>query len=295
MRSPLSKLLSLFTRRNGLLLLAAVGGLWFLLSSIAIVPTGHVAVGAVFGKVKPGTLPEGMHFGDPRAKWTLFDCRQKTLDQRAVPSPSGDELTTLIDWSIQYSVQCSQAASILQDVGIAQSLIEVHVIPNFRALVREHGASVEQAEDYFGEGTRARIQGLVLEGLQEVMRDKGLAISDVLTRNIQLPPVIVEAIEAKKRRQQEAETQQAELERFKIEQEEQVAAAQARYDAAELEAQRVERLARSEAEFARNLTPELVAYRSAEWAFRERELAIEKWNGVLPTMTGAGVPLVGLE
>ena len=62
-------------------------------------------------------------------------------------------------------------------------------------------------------------------------------------RNINLPPVLAEAIGRKKEREQEVERQRAELERVKLEQEQQVAQAEALRRASEEDAKRVQILA----------------------------------------------------
>ena len=58
-----------------------------------------------------------------------------------------------------------------------------------------------------------------------------------MVRDINLPPFITRAIEKKKEREQEVEQQKAELERFRTEQQQIIAEAQAKRDAAELDAE----------------------------------------------------------
>lgn len=65
----------------------------------------------------------------------------------------------------------------------------------------------------------------------------------MLIRNIELPQHITNAIKAKKVREQKAEEQKAELERFVTEQEQKVKQAIAEREAAEQEAQKIQTLA----------------------------------------------------
>ena len=65
----------------------------------------------------------------------------------------------------------------------------------------------------------------------------------VLIRDINLPAVLTQAIEQKKEREQAKEREKAELERFRTEQLQQVAAAEAKRKAAEEEAQQLRILA----------------------------------------------------
>ena len=69
------------------------------------------------------------------------------------------------------------------------------------------------------------------------MEPRGIICLDILIRDISLPPFITRAIESKKEREQEVEKQKAELERFRTEQQQIIAEAQAKRDAAELDAE----------------------------------------------------------
>ena len=89
---------------------------------------------------------------------------------------------------------------------------------------------------------RTRVTGIVDKGA-----GKGILVDSVLLRNINLPPVLAEAIGRKKEREQEVERQRAELERVKLEQEQQVAQAQASRRAAEEDAKRLRILAEAKA------------------------------------------------
>ena len=83
--------------------------------------------------------------------------------------------------------------------------------------------------------------------LREYVASKGILVDSVLLRNINLPPVLAEAISRKKEREQEVERQRAELERIKLEQEQQVAQAEASRRAAEEDAKRLRILADAKA------------------------------------------------
>jgi regulator of protease activity HflC (stomatin/prohibitin superfamily) len=84
-------------------------------------------------------------------------------------------------------------------------------------------------------------------GLAEYVGPKGIIIDSVLLRNINLPPVLAEAIGRKKEREQEVERQRAELERVKLEQEQAVALAEASRRASEETAKTIRILADAKA------------------------------------------------
>ena len=232
-----------------LIVLAIAVGLLLMFSSrvIVTVPAGHVAVATLFGEVEPEPYKEGLHFPvNPLLKWYFFDARQKTLkDQANVPSQ--DQLQTKIDVSVQFRLVGDMAARILKDTGSFQDAVNVHLVPKLRSLLREQGKSVERAEDFFAEETQERLQVALETDLSNYLLDKGIDAQAVLIRDITLPPFIIRAIESKKEREQEVEKQRAELERFRTEQQQLIASAEAKREAAEQEAQQRRLLADAQA------------------------------------------------
>ena len=211
------------------------------------VPPGHVAVASLFGEVKAQPYDEGLHLPvNPFYKWHEYDAREKTHKEMA-NVPSQDQLQTQLEVSVQYRILGSQASNILQGTGNARQVVEVHLVPKLRSLLREQGKSIKRAEDFFQEETQEKLQSALTAGMAEFMEPKGVTITAVLIRDIQLPPFITKAIEAKKEREQEVEKQKAELERFRTEQQQKVAAANAERLAAEEEAAKVKILAEAKA------------------------------------------------
>jgi regulator of protease activity HflC (stomatin/prohibitin superfamily) len=208
-----------------------------------VVPPGHVAVATLFGSVRPEPYGEGLHVPvNPLYQWYLYDIRQKSHKEVA-HIPSQDQLQTELDVSVQYRLSGKGAPMILQQTGTTERVLEVHLVPKLRSILREQGKAVKRAEDFFLEETQTRLQGSLEEGMREYLEPKGVEVQAVLIRDIRLPPFIVKAIEAKKEREQEVEKQRAELERFRTEQQQKVAAAEAERRAAEEQAARQRLLA----------------------------------------------------
>jgi regulator of protease activity HflC (stomatin/prohibitin superfamily) len=105
-------------------------------------------------------------------------------------------------------------------------------------MVREQGATIKNAEDFFNADTRRQLETGLLSQLQARLNPKGFEIQDVLVRDISLPQVLSKAIEMKKEREQAVERQKAELERFRTEQLQKVALAEAERKAAEEESEK---------------------------------------------------------
>jgi regulator of protease activity HflC (stomatin/prohibitin superfamily) len=211
------------------------------------VPAGHVGVAILFGEVKDQTYPEGLHIVNPFLSWKDLDARQDTFKISQLEMPTRDQLLSKVDLSIQWRLDASRAAEIIRDTGEKDRLIQVHLHPKARSLVRELGTQIERAEDLFKDEVRDRLALQLSTKLREYVADKGILIDSVLLRNINLPPVLADAIGRKKEREQEVERQRAELERVKLEQEQQVAQAEASRRAAEEDAKRLRILADAKA------------------------------------------------
>lgn len=208
------------------------------LNVVKTVPVGHVGVATLFGKAQATGYPEGLHIPvNPLYKWTMFDARKKThLETANVPSQ--DQLQTRLDVSVQYRIDGAMAAKILGATGTAEAAVRVHLVPKLRSLLREQGKSVRRAEDFFLEETQETLQTALTDGLRDDLAQQGIIVSEVLIRDITLPPFIVQAIEQKKEREQAVEQEKAELERVRTELQQEVARAQAGREAAEEEAAR---------------------------------------------------------
>ena len=214
---------------------------------IKTVPPGHVAVAVLFGEVMPTPRQEGLHFPvNPLYSWVDYDTREKTLKETA-QVPTQDQLQTTVDVSVQFEINGAMAPEILQNVGTQAQAVNVYLTPKLRSLVREQGKMIPKAEDFFLEKTQQILEGNLEAGLRTYLEPKGIIIKAVLVRDINLPAVLTQAIEQKKEREQAVERQKAELERFRTEQLQQVAAAEAKRKAAEEEAAQIRILAEAQA------------------------------------------------
>jgi regulator of protease activity HflC (stomatin/prohibitin superfamily) len=116
---------------------------------------------------------------------------------------------------------------------------------------------------------RAAIQSRLLEANMTVV-----AFSII---NFSFSQTFTDAIEAKQTAEQNALKAKRDLDRIKVEAEQTIAAA-----TAEAEALRLQKM---------NISPDLIELRKIEAELK----AIEKWNGVLPGVTGGGaIPFIGV-
>ena len=211
------------------------------------VPAGHVAVATLFGEVRDDPYAEGLHIPvNPLYNFTFYDIREKELKETA-GVPSQDQLTTTVDVSIKFRINGADAPRMLQETGTFEDAVRVQIQPKLRSAVREQGKSIVRAEDFFLQETQENLQTAIFETMRDYLEPRGIICLDILIRDISLPPFITRAIESKKEREQEVEKQKAELERFRTEQQQIIAEAQAKRDAAELEAEQRKILADAQA------------------------------------------------
>ena len=211
------------------------------------IPAGHVGVASLFGEVQMATYEEGLHVPiNPLLKWTIYDARQKTHMETA-GVPSQDQLTTTLDVNVQYRIDRDMAAAILQETGTVEQAKQVHLVPKLRSVLREQGKTIKRAEDFFLEETHQLLQVLLTDSLKDFLAPKGIIVENVLIRDVRLPPFITKAIEAKKEREQAVEKQKAELERYRTEQQQIIAQAEANRAAADQQAQQIRLLADAQA------------------------------------------------
>ncbi len=256
------------------------------------VPAGHVKVATLFGKVQDQVYAEGLHFPvNPLYAWNQYDVRQKTLKFDKLGVPSQDQLISHFDVSIQYRLNGLKAPAIKKNTGSASDVVQIHVVPYFRSLIREQGKTVANAEEFYSDEVQTRMQVQMMEALTNNLEPIGIEVQGILIRNVVLPPFIAKAVEDKKRREQEAEKQKAELKRFTTEQEQKIATANAEFEAAKLEEQKIRLLADAEAykiEKINNAAQQSPAYIQLK--------QIEAWNGILPKyMGGDNMPILDLR
>ena len=221
-------------------IILVVGALALASCCFKTIPAGHVGVATLFGEVQDDLYPAGLQFPvNPLLKWVEFDTREKTHMEEA-EVPSQDQLLTDVDVSIQYRIIASNASAIYADTGSAEQAVEVHLIPALRSLIREQGKTIENAQDFFNEETQQRLQDNLYAGMKEFLEPKGILVSDVLIRDIQLPAQLRQRIEEKKSEEQE-------LARTEFEQQRKVVQAKAEREAAEQQAEMRRTLADAQA------------------------------------------------
>lgn len=198
------------------------------------------------------------------------------------------------------SFQTVEGMSANADVGISYSLDPTKINKIFqtyrrgvdeitdtflRNMVRDalvKNASTKPIEYIYGAG-KAELMAAVQADVQKQVADIGIKIDKIYwIGEIRLPQTVIDSINAKNAATQMAQQRQNEVAQARAEAEKKVAEAKGEADSILL---RAKAQAEANKELAASVTPELVQYK-----------ALEKWDGVLPRMTGnSAVPFVNVD
>jgi regulator of protease activity HflC (stomatin/prohibitin superfamily) len=203
--------------------LIALGVAAFLLvilvfSSITRVGTGHVGVLTLFGKVTGESLGEGIHLINPLNTNNEMSVQTQTIKESA-SVPSSEGLMMALDTSLIYHLNPDRAAEVFQKIGADYE--DKVVEPTLRSAIREATASHTANALYTGE--REMVAKQIQDQITLELTKRGLAVENVLLRDVQLPATLKASIEAKQQAEQEAlamnfrlqkETQEAQRKRI---------------------------------------------------------------------------------
>jgi regulator of protease activity HflC (stomatin/prohibitin superfamily) len=202
---------------------AAVGAVILLgvllVASLAYVPAGNVGVLTLFGRVTDEVLPEGTHIVSPLKRNVIMSVRTQELQEQAsVPSQEG--LLVTLDTSLLFRLNPEQANQAYRTIG--PDYVNVVVVPNLRSAIRSITAANSANALYTGQ--REVVAQRIAEELKRELESRGVIIESVLLRDVQLPQMLRQAIEAKQQAEQEAlrmsfilEREKQEAERKRIE------------------------------------------------------------------------------
>ena len=193
--NPGRRLLSLGIGR----IVLAVVVLILLWSSTTSVPTGHVGVLTLFGRVTGQVLPEGIHLVNP-----LKDVNKLTIQTQSMKEsasvPSNEGLIMSLDTSLLFRLDASQAAHVFQTIGL--DYVARLVEPNLRSAIRSV-TSAHSANALYT-GAREEVAIRIQDELVKLLGPRGIIVESVLLRDVQLPTMLKTSIEAKQQAEQEA-------------------------------------------------------------------------------------------
>ena len=225
-----------------------------------------------FGAVQKQVMDEGLHLRIPvMQEIVLMDVKvQKAETDAAAASADLQDVTSRV--ALNYHIVPDQANIVYQKIGIQfkERIIDPAILEVVKAVTAKY-----TAEELITK--RPAVSEAMRRNLMDRLIVNNIAVDAFSIVTFSFSKVFTEAIESKQTAEQLALKAKRDLDRIKIEAEQKITTARA-----EAESLRLQRA---------NISPDLIELRKIEANMK----AIEKWNGILPQVTGGGaIPLIGL-
>jgi regulator of protease activity HflC (stomatin/prohibitin superfamily) len=238
-------------------------------SSFTTVSSGYRGVLLQLGAVKPTILTEGLHFKIPFLQSVQpIEVRvQKEESSQSAASKDLQIVTTKV--AVNYSVDPDAVNKLYQDIGLdyRARIVDPAVAESLKAITAQY-----TAEELISK--RPEVSAQVKDMLGKKLSKYYMKLEDINIKEFAFSEEFNKAIESKQTAEQNALKAQRDLDRIKIEAQQQVAQAGAEAEALRLKKQEV--------------TPELIQLKQIE----VQEKALEKWDGHLPSVTGGATPFI---
>ncbi|HEX2714061.1 MAG TPA: prohibitin family protein [Candidatus Acidoferrales bacterium] len=180
-------------------IIGAVVVLILLWTTVTSVPTGHVGVLTLFGRVTGEVLPEGIHMVNPLKDVNKLSIQTQAMKESA-SVPSNEGLIMSLDTSLLFRLDASKAAQVFQTIG--RDYVTRVVEPNLRSAIRSVTSSHSANALYTG--AREEVAMKIQDELVRLLSPRGIIVESVLLRDVQLPSMLKTSIEAKQQAEQDA-------------------------------------------------------------------------------------------
>jgi len=225
-----------------------------------------------FGAVQKQVLEEGLHLRIPLMQEVVFmDVKlQKAETDAAAASADLQDVSSRV--ALNYHIVPDKANVVYQKIGLQfkERIIDPAILEVVKAVTAKY-----TAEELITK--RPAVSEAMRLALMERLIVNNIAVDAFSIVIFSFSKIFTEAIESKQTAEQLALKAKRDLDRIKIEAEQKITAARA-----EAESLRLQRA---------NISLDLIELRKIEANMK----AIEKWNGILPQVTGGGaIPMIGL-
>jgi regulator of protease activity HflC (stomatin/prohibitin superfamily) len=244
--------------------------------SFAIVPAGHRGVVLWWGSVEKRIMGEGLNFKVPIAERVIkVDVKVQPHPFKEIDASSKEYQMVKMTGMMNFHIDPSYVNDLYQKVGLdfADKVID----PAFNDFVKEVVPTYPIGEIL---PKREEIRKRAMGKLGENLARYHIIVDDIYFANIRFSPGYEGAVEAKQVAQQQVETQRQVLAQKEIEAQQKVATAKGEAESILVVAQGQ---AKANDALSRSISPILVQYKG-----------IEKWNGILPQVSGGALPLINL-
>lgn len=255
---------------TGLVIVIVIAVLAF--QSFTIVQAGHRGVILQLGAVQPKVFEEGLHFKMPFIQTVVpIEVRVQKAESNQV-SASRDLQTVTTTLAVNYHLDGTTINNLYKNVGMEYRarIVDPAIGESLKAVTAQY-----TAEDLISK--RSEVSSKVKEALAAKLSLYNMILDDINITEFKFSEEFDRAIEQKQIAEQQALKSKLDLERIKIEKEQEITRAEAQAEALRLQKQEV--------------TKELVELRQIEAQLK----AIEKWDGKLPNVTGGATPFINVQ
>jgi regulator of protease activity HflC (stomatin/prohibitin superfamily) len=245
--------------------------------TFVIVPAGHRGVVLLWGSVEKRIMAEGLNFKMPMAESVIrVDVRVQPHPFKEIDASSREYQMVKMTGMMNFHIDPSFVNDLYQKVGLdfADKVID----PAFNDFVKEVVPTYAIGDIL---PKREEIRKRAMTKLGENLSRYHIIVDDIYFASIRFSPEYEKAIEAKQVAQQQVETQKQVLAQRTVEAEQKVATAKGEAESILVVAQGQ---AKANEALSRSISQILVQYKG-----------VEKWNGILPQVSGSAVPFIDLS
>jgi regulator of protease activity HflC (stomatin/prohibitin superfamily) len=240
--------------------------------SFTIVEAGHRGVVLQLGAVLPEVMEEGMHMKIPFIQTVIpVEIRVQKAESSLV-SASRDLQTVTTTLAVNFHLDGVSVNQLYRTVGLEYKsrIVDPAISESLKAITAQY-----TAEDLISK--RSEVSAKVKEALASKLSMYNMILDEINITEFKFSEEFDRAIEQKQIAEQQALKSKLDLERIKIEKDQEITRAEAQAEALRLQKMEV--------------TPELIELRQIEAQLK----AIEKWNGTLPQVTGGATPFISID
>jgi regulator of protease activity HflC (stomatin/prohibitin superfamily) len=240
--------------------------------SFTTVASGHRGVLLQLGEVKAKVLDEGLHFVIPFIQTVQPIEVRVQKEESSQTAASKDLQTVTATVAVNYSVDPAAVNKLYQEIGMDYKarIIDPAIAEALKAVTAQY-----TAEEMISK--RPEVSAKVKDMLEEKLTKYFMKLEEINIKEFAFSEEFNKAIEQKQTAEQNALKASRDLERIKIEADQQIAQA-----TAEAEALRLKKA---------EVTPELIQLKEIE----VQEKALQKWDGKLPSVTGGATPFIDVN
>ena len=244
--------------------------------TFVIIPAGNRGIVLWWGSVEKRVMGEGFNLKVPIAERVIkIDVRVRPHPFKEIDAASKEYQMVKLTGMMNFHIDPAYVNDLYQKVGLdfADKVID----PAFNDFVKEVVPNYPITEIL---PKREEIRKRAMGKLGDNLARYHVIVDDIYFANIRFTPEYEKAIEAKQVAQQQVETQRQVLAQREIEAQQKVASAKGEAESILVVAQGQ---AKANDALSRSISSILVQYKS-----------IEKWNGILPQVSGGGIPIIDL-